>query len=239
MKGRWTLAVLLGFDLLTKLLAFMLLPPSRSVDTDALVQLVLRTNSLGLGTWGQALSGDSSLADRAAAGLGMAAVGVLLVWARRAAWSRIKTILVVVGCYLAVSILAGLWLRLVESMPMPLGVGLMRSGAATLFGSIWWLTQPGWWRVATAFLAASAIGNLASVVLPPHEIVDFVYSRLVARSLGWGVFNVADVYYLVGMVVLVIAFMRALALRTRVRRVSPPNSGLQQTPPSRSLGRRS
>jgi hypothetical protein len=214
------LAALFGLDLTTKLLALMLLPTSRAVDADAIVQLVLRTNSLGIGTWGQALSGDSGLADRAAAGLGMAAVGVLLVSTRKSNWSRLRSVLAVVGCFVTISILAGLWLRSIETVPMPVGVGLMRLGGAVLLASIWWLTPPGWWRLATALLAASATGNLASVVLPPHEVVDFLYSRLVAKSLGWGVFNVADVYYLVGTVVLVMALIRSLAQRIRARQAS-------------------
>jgi lipoprotein signal peptidase len=220
MKGRWTLAALLGFDLLTKLLALVLLPASQSVQPDALVQVVLRTNSLGIGTWGQALSAYSGLADRAAAGLGMAAVGVLVVSTRRSESSRLWKVVAVLGCYFTVSIVARLWLRGIETIPMPVGVGLMRLGAATLFSSIWWLTPPGWWRLATALLAASAMGNFASVLLPPHEIVDFLYSRLVARSLGWGVFNAADVYYLAGGLVLAMAFIRALVQRVRARLAS-------------------
>jgi lipoprotein signal peptidase len=218
MKGRWTLAALLGFDLITKLLALTLLPTSQSVEPDALVQVVLRTNSLGIGTWGQALSAASGLADRAAAGLGMAAVGIVLISTRGS--SRIRRILAVLGSYFAVSILAGLWLRSIETFPMPVGVGLMRLGGATLFTSIWWLTPPGWWRLAFALLAASAIGNFAGVLLPPHEIVDFLYSRLVATCLGWGVFNAADVYYLVGCLVLAMAIIRALVRRIRARLAS-------------------
>jgi lipoprotein signal peptidase len=220
MKGRWILAALLGFDFFTKLLALTLLPASQAVDPNALFQVVLRTNSLGIGTWGQALSAYSGLADRAAGGLGMAAVGVLLVVMRRSGVSRLRKVLAVLGCYFTVSIVAGVWLRSIETIPMPLGVGLMRLGGATLFVSIWWLTPPGWWRHATALLAASAIGNFASVVVPPHEIVDFLYSRLVARSLGWGVFNAADVYYLAGGLVLAMATIRALAQRTRARLAS-------------------
>jgi hypothetical protein len=214
-NGRWTLAVLLGFDLITKLLALTLLPTSQSVDPDALVQVVLRTNSLGIGTWGQTLSADSGLADRAAAGLGMAAVGIVLVSTRGS--SRLRRVLTVLGFYFTVSIFAGLWLRRIETIPMPVGVGLMRLGGATLLASIWWLTPPGWWRLASALLAASAIGNFASVLLPPHEIVDFLYSRLVARCLGWGVFNAADLYYLAGGLVLAMAIMRALVRRIRAR----------------------
>jgi hypothetical protein len=217
MKGRWILAALIAVDLTTKELARLLLPPHRGIDSAAVVQLVLRNNSSGLGTWGQAATHGSTTSDGAAGGIGLAVVGVSLLVLRQSRWSRPKKSLVVVGAYLLAVILSAAALRTVAAAPVSLWIALARAGGATLFTSLWCLAPPGWWRIATTLLAAAALGNLVSLIFPPYAITDFLFSRPVSSLLGWGVFNIADLYYFVGIVGLVVALLIALASRFRLR----------------------
>jgi lipoprotein signal peptidase len=217
MKGRWLLAGLVSFDLATKFLALGLLKQAQPVEGDSTIQLVLRTNELGLGSWTQNSSGGSTVADRATAGIAMGVLGVVLLWMRRLDWSRARKIFVCAACYFFVFTIVGSWLSGVANLPLPLGVGLMRGGGATFFVCLWWMTSPGQWRLAITLLAAAGIGNFASIILPPHAVVDFIFSEPFERFLGWGVFNIADLYYLAGLVGLAIALGRAITSRVFAR----------------------
>jgi hypothetical protein len=215
MKRYGALAALLGADLATKALAFRLLPVESVVDERATVQLVLRTNATGVGSWAQAAYPDMTAVDRVAASFGVMAICAVLVAARRARRSKTATVLLCIFSYFATVLVCDLVLRAAGPLPSPLSTGLSRIGGVVLVLYLRSLTRSGVWRVATTLLAAAALGNFAGVLLPPHAVVDFVFSEPIFSLLGIGVFNLADVYYLVALPLLGFALLRAIVRRLR------------------------
>jgi lipoprotein signal peptidase len=104
-------------------------------------------------------------------------------------------------------------------------VALARVGGAAFFAGLWWLAPSGLWRTTTTLFAAAALGNLLGLALPPHGVVDFMYSKLINAILGQGVFNLADLYYDAALVCLVLLVGRAVLVRvrSRERKAAAPN----------------
>jgi hypothetical protein len=93
-------------------------------------------------------------------------------------------------------------------------------GIGVLFAmAVWWLVPTGLWRFALTLLAAAGLGNLLSLLYPPFEIVDFMYSKVTASILHYGVFNLADLYIPVGWACLAVAAARSVLRWLRRSRV--------------------
>jgi lipoprotein signal peptidase len=192
------LGALVAFDQLTKVLAAKLLSDETRVDPSTAFQLVLNLNHVGLGTWVTPALSEASASEFAVAGTGSAALGVYLLFGPRLSrrgWSLWRRILVGVAAYAGGRVAGAVALVSVGGVSPLAGVVLTRTGGAVLFTALWWTARRGLWRVSTTLFAAAALGNLVSLVLPPHAIVDFMYSAIIKVVFRQEIFNFADLYY--------------------------------------------
>lgn len=210
------LGVLVGIDLVTKAAAISLLYKNTPVDVGAPLQFVLRTNPSGLGTWALAANPDAASPDRLAASLGYLALAIGLQLLRRAKWSRWSKTLAAFTVFGAAYALGLHLTPQLGSIPSPVFVALSRLGPAALFASLWWLAAPGLWRTTTTLFTAAALGNLLSLVLPPHEVIDFIYSKPLSTVFRQGVVNIADLYFDAGILCLLLLLGRTYLARLRV-----------------------
>jgi lipoprotein signal peptidase len=213
------LGCLVGIDLLTKVIALRSLRSDIELNPSASLQFVLRINESGMGTWARAVSGGSSPAQRAGGGVFWFMFTMYLVAIRRTGWAlRLK---VLVGCAAFAAALACMLLArsAFASVPGPIVVAIARMGPAAFMTYLWSIAPPGLWQTTATLLLAAALGNLLGLFVYPGGVVDFVYSRFLAAALRQGVANIADLYYDAGLVCLVVAGVRAIAIRLRQMRV--------------------
>lgn len=210
------LAILIAVDLITKGLAAAFLPEGAPVDDQAALQLVLRYNELGLGTWARAL--DSPERDRIVGSLGFLLVSLSLFYFQRKAWSVSRRVVCGLFAFLLGYVIGKLVIPPLGQLPTPLFIALARTGPASFFVCLWWLSSPGASRVTATLFAATALGNLLCLAIPPHLIVDFLYSKLIALAFRQGVVNIADLYFDAAIVCL--AFMVGRSLIRRLTRRS-------------------
>jgi lipoprotein signal peptidase len=210
-KPYWLIA-LVALDLATKALAFLFLQADQEVRSDAAIQFVLRVNRLGLGTWGRALLPPETAYKIVPAAFAYIALAALLIAARKKGWRRGRAILLCtlgfVFTYYCFAAVASSF----QSWPHFLVLLMLRGSGAILLITAWALLLPGRWKLAFLLLSASAAGNFLSLLYPPFGIVDFVYSSVFQRVLHFGVFNLADVFYLGGVAMLIVALFASLGL---------------------------
>src|SRR5262249_4275127 len=85
----------------------------------------------------------------------------------------------------------------------------LRGAQAFLWCVVWVLVSSGLWKVGAVFFAAAGVGNFVSFLYPPYGVVDFMWSSLLNRAIGMGVFNAADVMWLLGIGAFILAGLRA------------------------------
>lgn len=212
------LGCLVGVDLLTKAIAVHVLTGDVELNPGASLQLLLRVNESGLGTWARAVAGGSSVAQRAAGSIAWLALTIYLVATRRTDWAlRLKAL---VGCAIFAAVLAGASLArpLFELIPYSILAAMGRLGPAVFMTYLWSVIRPGLWRTAATLFAAAALGNLLGLLVHPDGVVDFIYSRFITAVFRQGISNVADLYYDAAVVCLVVAGVRTIAVRARQMR---------------------
>ncbi|HET9956621.1 MAG TPA: signal peptidase II [Polyangiaceae bacterium] len=193
-RARWQQlalpAGLIAVDLLSKAWAVAWLKADQPVDVDAGLQWVLRVNREGLGSWSRALA---FAADARVAGAVLYAGFALAFLAfQRGHWTKWQKVAILALIFVTSPFL-GITLNLViPSLSTPL---LTRLCGAALFGVLWWLSKPGLWRWATAFMVSAGLGNSLGLLVHGEGIVDFIYSRWMTSLLNMGVFNIADLYF--------------------------------------------
>ena len=206
-------------DALSKIMAVLLLPAGAPVRLDAALQLVLSLNDLGIGSWAR------TLADRSdgfewdlpkAVALFALAGGVLLVRRFPHRRSTFFWFLVAIAIFALTSAVSVVLAEVAPSVSHRTAVLLTRAGQSVLWLTLWGISAAGVWRHACALMAASALGNFLSLGYPPYAIVDFVYSAVTRRIFGLGVFNLADVFHLIGLALLGVAIVRWGARRVLV-----------------------
>ncbi len=216
-EGSRVLATLVSADVLTKALASALLAPDMPVDTGAVLQLVLRTNSSGSGSWAHALGTASQPAQQVAGSMGWVAAAGFLLATRARPWSLLRRAALVVLVIFVGSIISTPLLPYLTSLPAPWVVALARVGGAVGFTTLWWIVKPGLWKVALTLFSAAALGNLMGLIVPPNEVIDFIYSRPVSLVFHQGVVNLADLYYDAGLTCVAVIVVRWLASQMRRR----------------------
>src|SRR5256885_105909 len=218
------LTLLVVFDLATKAAALWLLPDGRRVDQDALLQFVLSRNASGIGTWGKAAMTYSSLPETAGGAFGYVGLSIALIttsdWGRR----RRRNLLVCVAAFAMPSALGVLLAPGLSQLPHETIVVVLR-GAGVLFAlTVWRLVPSGLWKLALTLLAAAALGNFLSLLYPPFQIIDFMYSSVADLTFRYGVFNLADLYIPVGWTILAVAACRGLVRSVSHSRHSDHNA---------------
>jgi hypothetical protein len=209
-KGALALLVLLAADLVSKTAAYALLEPGEEVRPEAMVQLVLRLNFTGQGVWAAEMFANSAGDELARSGFGCFAVGVLLIATRDRQLSPTRRVLLCAGAFLVAIVLGAVFQSLVGHQSRAAGALIARIGGTAFYSSLWWISERGFAKAATTLLAAAGLGNGLCLLVPPHAIVDFLYSALLTRALNHGVVNLADLYFDLGAVGLIAVVGRAL-----------------------------
>lgn len=213
------LVALVAFDALTKVTALLVLPTREPVHDGALFQLVLRVNKTGVGSFGRLLLHGRQIQTMLPASFAYIALSTAMVVVRRRELRSWLEVAVCAGVFFAVFAVGQALLPHLLHWPAGVALLLMRLSLASLWITVWALVSSRWFKLGLLFFAASATGNLLSLLLPPSAVVDFVYSAPVSHVFGLGVFNVADALFLLGEMLLVLAALRWFVLRMiRLRR---------------------
>jgi hypothetical protein len=222
-----SLAALVALDLGTKFLALAVLSDETRVRPGAAFQFVLNLNKAGLGTWIATAATKAQATQLALAGFSAATLGLYLLAERhlaRRGWSVWRRVLMGVGAFLIGRIVGALAVVSIGGVSLIVGVILTRLGGAALFMALWWRAREGMLQVSMTLFAAGALGNLLSLVLPPHAVVDFMYSAIIKALFRQEILNLADLYYDAAVLCLVAWFVRYLVNRLRAT-VTPRSSG--------------
>jgi len=225
------LVLLVVVDTVSKLAALLMLPERPVVQLDALFQFALQTNETGLGTWARA--SRLSVPDALAATIGHIGVVLAFIETRRRRLALWRRGVIVVAAYFVPAMLALPAAEALMQFSQPLSIAVVRVAAIVLVGTIWWFAPAGVFKFGLTLVLAAGIGNFLSLLYPPFRIVDFIYSRLTARLLRYGVFNVADLYIPAGVACLPVAAVQYVVRRFRRFRDSRRPAGPQNRfPPS-------
>lgn len=205
------LLALVAVDLASKMVALATLPSGEPTTGDVLFQIVLRVNKSGLGTLGRAIAGRHVQGFIPTA-FGYICFCIALVLVQRMDMRRSRKVLLCIGAALLGAAAVGLLLPSYVRWPELVAVRLLRVSQAVLWITIWALVSARYFKAGFLLFAASATGNLLSLLVPPFAVIDFLSSSLVFRVFGLGVFNLADLYWTSGLLTLGFATLRWIAM---------------------------
>jgi lipoprotein signal peptidase len=211
-KQTWLLLILVVLDLAIKMLVLHTLPPGQPIQ-ECLVCLVLRLNSVSLGSHAQqfvANFGTQPLITGAVFGLALAVV--VLVFASTSRLTKRSTALSIVVAFACAFGLEALSPSL-GGLPVTTAAAATRVTQTILWLTIWALATSPLWKAGALLYAAAGLGNSLSLVFPPFLVVDYLWSSLLNRFTGMGVFNFADVLWLIGSMILATAFVTSVIRR--------------------------
>ena len=143
-----------------------------------------------------------------------------MLW-RHVAWPAWRKVACGLGAYILGCVLGVVVTPLFRDLATPILVALTRLAATAFFTCLWWIVPAGRWRATMILFAAAGFGNTVCLLVPPHAVIDFMYSRLLSAVFQQGVFNIADLYFDIGVVCLVVfagwAIVARLVSRIRER----------------------
>jgi hypothetical protein len=90
---------------------------------------------------------------------------------------------------------------------------------------IWALLRSSFWKIGTLLFSAASISNTLSLFYPPYGVVDYLWSSPLHRLIGFGVFNIADIFWLTAFPIFAIALVRAIVLALRNPKENLTNMG--------------
>jgi lipoprotein signal peptidase len=198
------LFLLIAVDLVSKAVAYVTLSSDETLVPESSLQFILALNRSGEGSWLR-----SSLEHQAAARIPVFALAYLslaiAVLVVRRVYPVSRPLLVYGTAFCWPLVLAHfIWPHGFTSVPRSLCVTSAHAAGAFLFFVCWFVSSSTKWRRAWRLLAAAGLGNVLSMLLPPFAVVDFVYSKYVHAVFGLAIFNFADVYFEVGLILIVL-----------------------------------
>lgn len=199
----------LAVDLASKFVAFWSLPMGQPIQRDAVLQFVLRLNPTGLGSWAQRILAGQRPQMLLVSAAVFGGLTVALIVVKHTRLALVGKVIVCVAAALGPALVMGPLMFLSAAWSVRAVLIVLGLSRVALLLTIWVLLAPSLWKDAVGLISATAIGNLASLLLPPFAIVNFVYSQPMHRFLGFGVFSVADLVYLTGLGLLLVAAGRA------------------------------
>jgi lipoprotein signal peptidase len=202
----WLLFAFVLIDLTAKMVMFHTLPPDQPIH-ECVVCLILRANSLNLGSGARQLFAYYGMRPLIASAL-FAFLLAALLWVA-ALSSRLTKRSVALSIVVALMCASSLIALLPSSIPLPLFTvaATARAAATILWVTIWALAPSPLWKAGALFFAAAGLSNFVSLALPPFQVVDYLWSSPLYRTIGFGVFNLADLLWLIGSAILAIALL--------------------------------
>jgi len=226
----WVLLALVVVDAAVKLGAFHTLPADEPIH-ECQICVVLRVNRLSLGTAAQSLIASQGFRVLPASAVFCAVLAASLLLAA-AKWSLTKRS---VAFSLLTASLSGLafavLLPSIGNLPSPTTVAASRAGAVTLWLVIWVLSTSPFWKLGALLFSAAGISNLLSFAYSPYRVVDYLWSTPLNGLIGIGVFNVADVFWLLAFPVFAIALIVSTVRSLYSRRANRALLGGRSTSP--------
>lgn len=203
----WVLVALVALDTLLKVLAFHALSADKPIH-DCFVCVILRVNAVNLGSAAQSLAASQGLRPMVAGSVFSAVLAfALLVSAVKWPLTRRALAISVTSALLSCVVFLAMFPSVGRTID-PSTVAAARGGVVSLWLAIWILATSPLWKLGALLWAAAGVSNLLSSAYPPYHVVDYLWSNPLNRLLGLGVFNLADVFLLLGF----IAFAAALPI---------------------------
>lgn len=167
----------LALDLVSKFVALWSLPVGQPIQRDAALQFVLRLNPTGLGSWAQrVLAGQRPQMLLVSAAV-FAGLTVALIAVKRTRLAPVGKVLVCIAAALGPALVMGPLMYLSAAWSVRAVLVVLGLSRVALLLTIWALLGPSLWKHAVGLISATALGNLASLVLPPFAVVNFMYSE--------------------------------------------------------------
>lgn len=202
----WVLLALIAVDCLLKIAAFHSLPANRPIH-ECFICIVLRLNASNLGGAAHALMASHGLHLLVGAGVFSVLLGaaLLIAAARRSLTRQWIGVSVLVAL-----LLSGALLPLVSRVPGSFLVPVARASVVGLWIVIWVLATSPLWKLGALLWTTAGVANLLSLTYPPYHIVDYLWSTPMNNLIGIGVFNIADVFWLLGYLVFAVAMISSV-----------------------------
>lgn len=216
----WVLLALVAIDAFAKMAAFRTLPSDEPIR-QCFLCLILRMNALSLGSAAQSVMASQGFHVFVASAVcsGVLAVALLIAATKRPLTKR-SIILSVLAALLS-GVAFFVLFPSIGSSPNPATVAAARAGAISLWLVIWVLATSPLWKLGALLWSAAGVSNLLSLAYPPYHVIDYLWSTPLNGLIGVGVFNIADVFWLLGFLVFAVALVADVARRLGFRRRQP------------------
>jgi lipoprotein signal peptidase len=211
-RQAWVVLALVAIDAFVKIAAFRGLPLDEPIR-QCFLCVVLRVNVLSLGSAAQSLMASQGFRVFVTSAVfsGVLALALLIAGTKRP----------LTGRSIALSVLAALLsgaaffvlFPTIGRAPSPATVAAARAGVVSLWLVIWVLSTSPLWKLGALLWSAAGASNLLSLAYPPYHVIDYLWSTPLNRLIGIGVFNIADVFWLLGFLVFAIALIVYVARR--------------------------
>jgi lipoprotein signal peptidase len=188
---------------------------------DCILCVVVTVNLRNLGSAGQYVVSSQGLSSLAAAGaFSLVLAGFLAMIAatgRLTKWSVALCMLAAAGLVFAIA----RWLP-TSAYSYEQIATFSRAANTGLWLVVWGVSPSSLWRFGALLFSAAGLSNSLSAVYPPHRVVDYLWSAPLNQLIGIGVFNFADICWLMAFPVFVAALLLGL-----IRKLSRRQRGCQ------------
>jgi len=219
------LVLLVSIDAALKLAASLVLASGQPVPEECVLCIVLRVNPLGLGSNVQSIlasEGPRPLVMGLIYTVSLATFLVVLAIAGRVTKSWVAAI--AISAIIPSLSLPVLFPRL-TLLPLTTIAAATRIAQSIFWLVIWALLRSSFWKIGTLLFSAASISNTLSLFYPPYGVVDYLWSSPLHRLIGFGVFNIADIFWLTAFPIFAIALVRAIVLALRNPKENLTNMG--------------
>jgi len=209
------LVLLVSIDAVLKVAASLVLASSQPVHEECVLCIVLCVNPLGLGSDVQSViasQGPQSLVAGLVFTVSLAAFLVVLAIAGRVTklWVAAAAISALIP-----SLSLPVLFPTLTHLPLTTVAAAMRIAQSILWLGIWALLRSPFWKIGTLLFSGASVSNTLSLFYPPYGVVDYLWSSPLHRLIGFGVFNIADIFWLTAFPIFAIALVRVIVLALR------------------------
>ena len=215
--------VLIIIDLITKLLAYRVLPFQQDVWLiDNQISLYLTVNETSTGTQAKELIGNRNINQQLLTSSVIMFLTNVYIWLapHLSIKPRIKWI---------IGILVFLILTILMNYTAPFSnlewknwtVSLIQktTGITFLLTLVYWIKIKHL-KIALLLIVSGGIGNVLSLFYAPYKIIDFIYIKGTLETFKIGIFNIADLTYDIGIVSCIVSVIFIAASKIKSIRLT-------------------